>query len=190
MRRQRSTFSPDVKASAALRHSRSGGSNLGGEQTWWLEHNGMSAASKSLPRKVAFVESSGKPTQPSLGKADDIGEVNRLMHPMTRRGRGPGNQGKTRRITSRRSRWQQGLVATCKDSSNEAKNRSRGEPHGIGTCARRSEDRGVMSPQEAGYVSLTKVTPTSGKGALGAWWSLRQARARLIKPGTPNRSQG
>jgi len=48
----------------------------------------MSAASKSLPRKVAVVESSGKPTQPSLGKADDIGEVNRLMHPM-----GPPGQG-------------------------------------------------------------------------------------------------
>ena len=76
-----------------------------------------------------------------------------------------------------------GLVATCKDSSSEGKNRSRGEPHGIGTCARRSDDRRVTSPQEAGYVSLTKVTPTSGKGALGAWWSLRQARARLDKTG-------
>ena len=48
----------------------------------------MSAASKSLPRKVVFVESSGKPTQPSMGKADDIGEVNRRMHPM-----GPPGQG-------------------------------------------------------------------------------------------------
>src|SRR5580692_12181508 len=37
-----------------------------------------------------------------------------------RRGRGPGNQGKIRRITSRRFRWQQGLVATCVDSSHEA----------------------------------------------------------------------
>src|SRR5262245_12620389 len=103
-----------------------------------------------------------------------------------RRGRGPGNQGKTRRITSRRSQWQQGLVATCKDSSNAVKNRTRGEPHGIGTCARRSYDRGVMSAQEAGYVSLTKVTPTSGKGALGAWRSLRRARARLDKTGHTN----
>jgi len=35
-------------------------------------------------------------------------------------------------ITSGRSRWQQGLVATCKDSSDEVKNRRRGEPSGIG----------------------------------------------------------
>ena len=35
-------------------------------------------------------------------------------------------------ITSGRSRWQRGLVATCTDSSNEAKCRSRGEPQGIG----------------------------------------------------------
>ena len=34
-------------------------------------------------------------------------------------------------ITSGRTRWQQGLEATCKDSSNEAKNRRRGEPGGL-----------------------------------------------------------
>ena len=55
----------------------------------------MSAASKSLPRKVAFVESSGKLTQPFLGKADDIGEVNRLMHPMTA---GVGDQATKERL--------------------------------------------------------------------------------------------
>jgi hypothetical protein len=27
-----------------------------------------------------------------------------------------------------------------------------------------------MSSQEAGHVSLIKVTPTSGKGTLGTWW--------------------
>jgi hypothetical protein len=48
----------------------------------------MSAASKPLSRKVAFVKSSGKPTQPFMGKADDIGEGNRHMHPM-----GPPGQG-------------------------------------------------------------------------------------------------
>ena len=73
---------PGCKASAALRHSRSGGSNLGGEQTWGLEHNGMSAASKIFPRKVAFVDQSGKPTHHYLGQADDIGEVNRRVHSM------------------------------------------------------------------------------------------------------------
>ena len=38
-----------------------------------------------------------------------------------------------------------------------------------------------MSSEEAGHVSLMKVTPTSGKGTLGTWWFLRQARARLDK---------
>ena len=84
-------------------------------------------------------------------------------------------------ITSGRSRWQQGLVATCTDSSTEVTSRRRGEPRGIGECARRSEDRGVMTSQEAVHVSLTEVTPTSGKGALGTWWFLRQVRARLDK---------
>ncbi len=35
-------------------------------------------------------------------------------------------------ITSGRTRWQQRLGATCQDSSNEAKNRRRGEPDGFG----------------------------------------------------------
>src|SRR5262249_31640419 len=33
-----------------------------------------------------------------------------------------------------------------------------------------TEDRGVMSPQEAMDVSLIKVTSLSGKGTLGTWW--------------------
>ena len=35
-------------------------------------------------------------------------------------------------LTSGRARWQQGLVATCKDSSNETQSRRRGEPVGFG----------------------------------------------------------
>ena len=31
-------------------------------------------------------------------------------------------------IESGRTRWQQGLVATCRDSRNEVKNRRKGEP--------------------------------------------------------------
>jgi hypothetical protein len=31
-----------------------------------------------------------------------------------------------------------------------------------------------------------KVTPTSGKGTLGTWWFLRQARARLDKTLKPS----
>ena len=33
------------------------------------------------------------------------------------------------------------------------------------------------------HVSLMKVTPTSGKGTLGTWRFLRQARVRLDKTG-------
>ena len=40
-----------------------------------------------------------------------------------------------------------------------------------------------MSSEETVHVSLMKVTPTSGKGTLGTWWFLRQARARLDKTG-------
>ena len=39
-----------------------------------------------------------------------------------------------------------------------------------------------MSSEEAVHVSLMEVTPTSGKGTLGTWWFLRQARVGLIKP--------
>jgi len=47
-----------------------------------------------------------------------------------------------------------------------------------------------MSSEEAGHVSLIEVTPTSGKGTLGTWWFLRQARVRLDKTEHINRSQG
>jgi hypothetical protein len=46
--------------------------------------------------------------------------------------RGSDIQRKILRITSGRSHEQQGLVITRKDSSNEARNRRRGEPSGIG----------------------------------------------------------
>jgi len=38
-----------------------------------------------------------------------------------------------------------------------------------------------MSSEESAHGSLMKVIPTSGKGTLGTWWSLRRARARLDK---------
>jgi len=41
------------------------------------------------------------------------------MHSEDRWGTGSGISGRIRRITSGKFRWQQGLVATCKDSSNE-----------------------------------------------------------------------
>ena len=93
-------------------------------------------------------------------------------------------------ITSGRTRGQQGLVATCKDSLNEVNNQRRGEPNGFGEWVGKSDDRGVMSLQETMHVSLMKVTPTSGKAALGTWWFLRQARAWLDKTEHINRGQG
>jgi hypothetical protein len=40
-----------------------------------------------------------------------------------------------------------------------------------------------MSSEETVHVSLTEVTPRSGKETLGTWWSLRRARVRLDKTG-------
>ena len=55
------------------------------------------------------------------GKADDAEEEPGKCTQWNRRGRGSGIGGKIRRITSRRSREQQGLMATCEDSASEAK---------------------------------------------------------------------
>jgi len=101
-------------------------------QTQRPEHNEMSATSKTIPRKVAFAERNGKPTHSVLGKADDIGEETGTSTRWDRRGRGPGIWGKICRIESGRARWQQGLVATCRDSRNEVNNRRKGEPDGFG----------------------------------------------------------
>ena len=101
-------------------------------QTQRPEHNEMSASSKTSPRKVALAERNGKPTHSVLGKADDIEEETGRSTRWDRRGRGPGIWGKICRIESGRTRWQQGLVATCRDSRNEVNNRRRGEPAGFG----------------------------------------------------------
>jgi hypothetical protein len=48
---------------------------------------------------------------------------------------GAGDQASGERfaeIESGRTRWQQGLVATCRDSRTEVKNRRKGEPEGFG----------------------------------------------------------
>ena len=69
-------------------------------------------------------------------------------------------------------------------------NRMRGEPYGIGTCARTSEDRGVMSPQEAEHASLTQVNTNvrqRGTGCLVVPYD--RSGLGLIKPGIPNCSQ-
>jgi len=111
---------------------RSGGDDLGGEQRWRSEHNGISAASKTTRRKVVYAGAAGSRPIVSWGKADDTKEETGKCTSWDRRGRGSDIQRKILRITSGRSHEQQGLVITCKDSSNEARNRRRGEPSGIG----------------------------------------------------------
>jgi hypothetical protein len=97
------------------------------------EHHEIAAASKTVPRKIVFAERSGKPIHLSTWeKADDTEEEPGMCTQRNRRGMGSSITGKIRRITSGESRWQQGLVTTCKDSLHEARSRRKGEPHGIG----------------------------------------------------------
>ena len=69
----------------------------------------------------------------SLGKADDIVEETGESTRCTAGVRDPASKERFSEITSGSSRGQQGLRTTCKDSSNEAKCRSRREPNGSGT---------------------------------------------------------
>jgi hypothetical protein len=71
---------------------------------------------KSYSRKEA-----GSRPKRLLGKAADTDEETGICSLWDRRGTGSSISGKIFRITSGRSRWQQGLVATCQDSSHEAK---------------------------------------------------------------------
>jgi hypothetical protein len=107
--------------------------DLGDEQTWRPEHKEISAAPKSCLVESRVREKLRKPTRFLLGG-----------RPMPQRKKqvkalcgtaGVWDQASKERfteITSGRTRWQQGLGATCQDSSNEAKNRRRGEPGGFG----------------------------------------------------------
>jgi hypothetical protein len=54
------------------------------------------------------------------GKADDVEEETGMCTPRNRGGRGPGTQGRIHRYNVGKVPPQQGLVATCRDSSNEA----------------------------------------------------------------------
>ena len=57
---------------------------------------------------------------PLLGKADVAGEVTGTCNLQTVVAGAQASQEGLAEITSGRARWQQGLVATCQDSSNEA----------------------------------------------------------------------
>ena len=82
----------------------------------------MSAALENDFRgKVVSRLEAGSRSSVAQGKADDTDEETGTSSLWDRRGMGPGIRGKIRRITSGRSRRQQGLMATCTDSLNEAK---------------------------------------------------------------------
>jgi len=86
----------------------------------------MSSAVKSLERNITVC----RPID-HLGKAA-VAEEEPGMCNLPTVGIGvQASQERFSEITSGRTRWQQGLVATCEDSSAETKSRRRGEPDGF-----------------------------------------------------------
>jgi len=82
----------------------------------------MAAACEKSPAvKSLLADGNGKPTHLPLGKADDADEATGKSNLQTVVAEAQASQERLSGITSGRSWWQQGLVATCTDSSNEAK---------------------------------------------------------------------
>src|SRR5215510_4156802 len=101
---------------------RSGRNDLGGEQTWGPEDKRMAAVpEKGIRQEIVLTGKCGKADLDSVrGKADDVEEETGKCTPRTAViGAQAPKEGFTE-ITSGRSRRQQGLVTTCRDSSNEA----------------------------------------------------------------------
>jgi hypothetical protein len=71
-------------------------------------------------------------------------------------------------ITSGRASMQQGLTATCKDRPSE-RGAKRGGESRSGAWASRSDDGGVTPAEVMGDITLVRVTPGRGKGALDIW---------------------
>ena len=111
----------DVKVTVCLAGNCGGRSDQGGEQTERPEHKEMTATSK-IPSAVKSLERNFTVCRPItlLGKADVAGEATGKSNPQTVVVGVQASREGLAEITSGRSRWQQGLVATCKDSSNEA----------------------------------------------------------------------
>src|SRR5215472_2164643 len=115
-------FCSDVKTSAALRRYRAGVGTI-----WEVSKlGGLNIKECLQPRKTLREKSCSRI---EAGKADPYPCWGRPMPERKKQVyalRGPavvGDQASEERfaeITSGSSRWQQGLVATCKDSSNEA----------------------------------------------------------------------
>ncbi len=93
------------------------------------------------------------------------------------RGRGPSTYARIAEITPGRAISQQGLTATCEDQLTEGKLEAAG---GIwsGAWASRSDEGGAMPSEVALDATLARVTPESGKGALGTWRFLGRSRTQ------------
>ena len=113
--------------------TRSGRSDLGDEQTQRLEHKEMSATSKTntAGKSHSRIKTGSRPIvswgRPLTSGKKQVGALDGTV--------GVGDQASGERfaeIESGRTRWQQGLVATCRDSRTEVKNRRKGEPEGFG----------------------------------------------------------
>jgi len=123
----------------------------------------------------------------NAGKANALGEETGAS---TLGATGVGVQTRTDRsaeIASGRTVAQQGLAATCKDPSHEAKPEA-GGGQWSGAWARRSDEGGVTPTEEMHDISHPAVTPTGGKGALGTWRS--QGGARILSREKPTLEAG
>jgi len=87
---------------------------------------------RKSPREKSFSRNeAGSRPKRLVGKAADTDEETGKCNLWDRRGTGSSISGKIFRITSGRTRWQQRLVATCPDSSHEAKCRRRESQMGL-----------------------------------------------------------
>ena len=104
----------DVKVTNRPAGNCSGGSDQGGKQTERPEHNEMAATSK-IPSAVKSLERNFTVRRPItlLGKADAAGEVTGKSNLQTVVVGAQASWERLAEITSGKSRWQQGLVATC-----------------------------------------------------------------------------
>ena len=111
----------DVKVTNRSAGNCSGGSDQGGKQTERPEHKEMAATSKtsSAVKSLKRIVTVRRPI-PVLGKADVAGEATGKCNLQTVVVGAQASWEGLAEITSGRTRWQQGLVATCQDSSNEA----------------------------------------------------------------------
>ena len=99
---------------------RSGRNDLESEQNGRPEHKGISAASKNPPRKVAFAERSGK-RDPRHRWGRPLTQMKKQVNAVcgTAGVRDQASKERFSEIRSGRTLWQQGLVATYRDSRNE-----------------------------------------------------------------------